>query len=153
MVNRENLMENSTFCDSKSITDSKLAEMMYASGIRPSVQRIAILSYIANARRHPTADEIYTELAPKFPSLSRTTVYNSLHTLVAASLVRELEIESGNRHYDLAPQPSHSHFICRKCGRIFDMAIPDGVCSAATPGFCIDSVDVYFKGLCPDCRE
>lgn len=146
-------MEHSTVCDSKFISDSKLAEMMHTSGIRPSVQRIAILSYIANARSHPTADEIYTELAPKFPSLSRTTVYNSLHTLVTASLVRELEIESGNRRYDLSPQPSHGHFICRKCGCIFDMAIPDGVCAAATPGFSIDSVDVYFKGLCPDCRE
>ena len=58
---------------------------------------------------------------------------------------------SGNMHYDLAPQPLHSHFICRKCGRIFDMTMPEGLSSAATPGFTIDSVDLYFKGCCPDC--
>lgn len=120
--------------------------------MRPSVQRIAVLSHIANERTHPTADELYSVLASKHPSLSRTTVYNSLHALVEAGLVRELEIESGNRHYDLAPQPEHSHFICRICGTIYDMTLPDGLEKMATPGFCIDCVDLYFKGICPNCN-
>lgn len=134
------------------LTDSKLTEMMHQAGIRPSVQRIAVLSHIANKRKHPTADEIYADLAPQYPSLSRTTVYNSLHALVDGGLVRELEIESGNRRYDLAPQPPHSHFICRRCGRIYDMAFPAGVENSTTPGFSIDSVDICFKGLCPECK-
>ena len=133
------------------ISDSQLTEMMHRASVRPSVQRVAILSYVANSGRHPTADEIYSDLAAHYPTLSRTTVYNTLHTLADAGLLRELEIESGNMHYDLAPQPLHSHFICRKCGRIFDMTMPEGLSSAATPGFTIDSVDLYFKGCCPDC--
>lgn len=134
------------------LTDSHLTELMHKAGMRPSVQRIAVLSHIANERTHPTADELYSVLASKHPSLSRTTVYNSLHALVEAGLVRELEIESGNRHYDLAPQPEHSHFICRICGTIYDMTLPDGLEKMATPGFCIDCVDLYFKGICPNCN-
>ena len=134
-------------------TELRLTGMIHAAGIRPSVQRIAILGYIANGRTHPTVDEIYTALVPSYPSMSRTTVYNSVHVLVDAQLVRELEIESGNMHYDLAPQPRHSHFICRQCGTIFDMELPGGLADAVAPDFSIDTVDLYFKGLCPKCKE
>ncbi len=137
--------------DHKRYSDSELTKMIHSAGLRPSVQRIAVFSLVANSKKHPSADDIFSELTAIYPSLSRTTVYNSLHALVDAGLVRGLEIDCGNRHYDLAPQPHHSHFICRQCGRIFDMAIPSGIGAAASPGFCVDSVDVYFKGLCPDC--
>lgn len=135
------------------ISDSQLTEMMHKAGIRPSVQRVAILAHIANSGRHPTADEIYSDLAPIYPTLSRTTVYNSLNAFSDAGLLRELEIESGTRHFDLAPQPPHSHFKCNNCGRIFDMDIPAGLGRLVSPGFTIDSVDLYFKGLCPDCQN
>ncbi len=140
-------MSNSTL-----LSDSKLTELMHRAGIRPSVQRIAVLSFIANMKSHPTADDIYCELAPKYPSLSRTTVYNSLHALAESGLVRELEIESGIKHYDFAMHSPHSHFICHNCGRIYDMDIPAGLENAAMPGFSVDSIDVYIKGTCPVCK-
>jgi len=137
----------------KNFTNRQLAEMMHNAGLRPSVQRIAVLEYIANMGKHPTADEIFTVLAAEYPTMSRTTVYNSLHAMADAKLIRELDIESGNRHYDLAPQPAHSHFICRKCGRIIDLALPSGLEDTPVPGFNIESVDVYFKGTCPHCNQ
>lgn len=96
--------------DDRFLDDNRLSDMMHRCGIRPSVNRLAVLSFVANRRTHPSADEIFTELQNKFPSLSRTTVYNTLHTLAAAKLLRELEIESGNRHYDLAPAASAQPF-------------------------------------------
>ncbi len=138
-------------CKENHYSDRQLTEMIHKGGLRPSAQRIAVLSFVANAKRHPTADEIYGVLSDKFPSLSKTTVYNSLHALVEVGLIRELEIESGNRHYDLAPQPPHSHFVCRTCGKIVDMSMPEGVSEITTPGFQIDCIDVYFKGICPEC--
>lgn len=137
--------------DHKTFSDNELTGMMHSAGLRPSLQRIAVFNLVANSKKHPTADEIFSNLTNIYPSLSRTTVYNSLHALVEAGLIRELEIDSGNKHYDLAPQAPHSHFICKACGRIFDMAIPSGIKSYAEPGFCVDSVDVYYKGVCPDC--
>lgn len=132
--------------------ETELAEMMHKAGIRPSAQRIAVFSVVANTRCHPSAEEVYTMLCERFPSLSRTTVYNSLHTLTEAGLLRELEIETGNMRYDLAPQPRHSHFICRKCGRIFDMGMPSLIEKEASEGFEVEDIDVYFKGLCPQCH-
>lgn len=137
------------------LTESQLASVIHSAGMRPSVQRIAILGYIANDRLHPTADEIHAHLLPKYPSLSPTTVYNTLHAMIAVGLVREIEIDGIIRRYDVAQrlrQP-HSHFKCVGCGRIFDMVLPSGLDAAAEPGFQVDSVDLYFKGVCPDCRE
>ena len=49
--------------------------------IKPSVQRIAIMNYLIEHRTHPTVDEIYTALSPSIPTLSKTTVYNTLKLL------------------------------------------------------------------------
>lgn len=137
----------------QSHTDENLAKMLHEAGIRPSLQRIAVLSIVMNGKRHPSADEIYSDMADRYPSLSRTTVYNALHSLTEAGLLKALEIESGCMRYDYARQSEHAHFKCRKCGRIFDMKIPSGLREAIADGFSADSVELSFKGLCPDCKN
>ena len=44
----------------------QLAEMLQHYGIRVSAQRIAVLEDIANCRKHPSAEEIYTKLSKSF---------------------------------------------------------------------------------------
>ena len=136
----------------RAFTENQLAEMMHTHGVRLSAQRIAVFSYVANGKLHPSAEEIFTALSPIFPSLSRTTVYNSLHLLKDKGLIRELEIQSGFIRYDLRLQEVHSHFICTGCGRITDMPMPAGIADAVLPDYAVGSVDVFIKGLCPDCK-
>lgn len=131
----------------------RLAGLLQSKGIRPSAQRIAVLAAVADGRKHPSAEDIYTVMSKQFPSLSRTTVYNSLRILSKSGLLRELEIESGCLRYDMAMQPPHSHFICRECSRIFDMPMPDGMTEITDPRFDIDTVEVTLRGLCPECRK
>lgn len=133
-------------------SQTTLVDMMHARGLRPSAQRLAVLEFVANHRTHPSAEEVYAAVSPLFPSLSRNTVYSSLHALTECGLLRELDIESGNRRYDLAPQPPHGHFVCRSCGRIIDAAMPAGLDLPAGDGFEVETVDVFYRGLCPDCR-
>lgn len=137
----------------KLYSESRLVEIMRDHQLRPSVQRLAVLSYVANAMKHPSAEEIYIELLTDYPTMSRTTVYNSLHALTEAGLIRELDIESGTLRYDFALQDRHSHFVCRSCGKIFDMSMPQTIDSCVTSGFKADTVDIYYKGLCPDCNN
>ena len=132
-------------------TMERLTEMLQQKDIRPTAQRIAVLSVVANGRSHPSAEEIYGSLSELFRSLSRTTVYNSLGILVAHGLLRELEIDSECLRYDLALQPDHSHFVCRKCSRIYDLPMPHGVVEGVSPQFEIPAVDLTFRGLCPEC--
>lgn len=141
-------MENET-----GYTMERLTEMLQQKGIRPTAQRIAVLSAVAKGRTHPSAEEIYGRLSTVFRSLSRTTVYNSLGILVEHGVLRELEIEAGCWRYDLGGQAPHSHFVCRSCGCILDLPMPRGVAEGVDPQFDIDSVDITYRGLCPQCRQ
>ncbi len=133
------------------IPPAELAEMMHRAGVRPSAQRLAILRNVVEGGAHPTADEIFRDLQADYPTMSRTTVYNSLHVLAESGLLKELELESGNRRYDFAEQPRHGHLRCRCCGRIFDMELPEDISLPSPEGFHIDGIDVFFRGLCPEC--
>ena len=56
-------------------------QYLLSHNVKPSAQRIAIMKYLLEHRAHPTVDRIYTELLPAMPTLSRTTVYNTLRVL------------------------------------------------------------------------
>ena len=132
---------------------NKLVKMLTDYGVRPSLQRMAVLAFMVESHRHPSAEEVYTVVSQVCPSLSLTTVYNTLSLLTKAGLLRELDIDSGMQRYDLAPQPPHSHFVCRRCGRVFDMSMPDSLGSYCHEGFAPESINLAFRGLCPDCTK
>lgn len=64
------------------------------------MQRIAIMEYLMTHRTHPTVDEIYTALSPSMPTLSKTTVYNTLRLLAEHGAVLELDMDSRNTRFD-----------------------------------------------------
>ena len=73
--------------------------------------------------------------------------------MVEKGMIKEVDIDNGVQHYDYALQPPHSHFLCRRCGRIIDVITPTGIMPADTDEFEIDSMEVTFKGLCKSCKE
>lgn len=135
--------------------DNKRKEMLRhlsESGIRPSAQRLAILEYISSCECHPTADEIYTELVKEHPTLSRTTVFSCLKLFTEKGILNDIDISSESTRYDSAFRRPHAHFLCRKCRKIFD--IPFDLDALPSPdNFVCDNVNVYFKGLCPECSD
>ena len=130
-------------------------EYLLSYNVKPSVQRIAIMDYLLKHKTHPCIDEIYTALCKSIPTLSKTTVYNTLKLLTEHGAAQMLTIDDRNACFDGDITP-HAHFQCKTCGKIFD--IPG---SLETPsngplkaeGFCIDEIQVYYKGLCPACAK
>ncbi len=122
-------------------------------GIRPSVQRVAIMHYLMEHFTHPTVDTIYRDLLPEIPTLSRTTVYNTLQLLQEHNAVWALSIDKRNVHYDGNLKP-HAHFLCRECGQVFDIEINDHLKSHlhSYPGFKVEKVELNYFGLCPNCK-
>ena len=94
-------------------------------GVHPSVQRIAIMKYLMEHCTHPTVDTIYTDLLPILPTLSRTTVYNTLELFCEKNAAMSLTIDRRNIRYDGCVKP-HAHFMCNGCGRVFDVEINEG---------------------------
>ncbi len=122
--------------------------------IRPSMQRTAIMEYLMKHRSHPTIDEIYNSLSPNMPTLSKTTVYNTLNIFIDRGAVQQLVIDERNARYDVDTS-SHAHFICKSCGGVHDIfnlnpqlfAIPDNT------AFKIQAVEISYSGLCNACKE
>lgn len=122
-------------------------------GIKPTLQRIAIMRYILEHRVHPTIEDVYNGLVANFPTLSRTTVYNTLRMFSEHSAAQMITIDEHRVCYDGDTHP-HPHFICRKCGQVFDMMnlpMPLRPTKQEANGFQIDEVQLYYKGLCPNC--
>src|SRR5574344_2066456 len=92
-------------------------------GVKPSVQRVAIMEYLLTHATHPTADEIYMSLYPKMPTLSKSTVYNTLRLLAEHHAILLLDIDVRNVRFDGDISP-HAHFMCRSCGTVFDLPLP-----------------------------
>ena len=82
--------------------------------IKPSMQRIAIMEYLMEHPIHPSADDIYTALSPSMPTLSKTTVYNTLKLFSEQGAALMLTIDEKNTNFD-ADTSVHSHFLCKRC--------------------------------------
>jgi len=121
-------------------------------GIRPSVQRIAIIRYLQKNRTHPTADEVYESLKKQIPTLSKTTVYNTLKLFVEKGAAIYVGIDEKNARFDGYVE-SHAHFRCKKCGCIIDLQMDiDSFLPKDFNGNIEDSY-FYLKGICEDCKK
>ena len=119
--------------------------------IRPSYQRIKVLEYLYRKGGHPSVDEIFRALSPEIPSLSKVTVYNTLHTFVDAGLARRVDIDDSEMRYDVTLS-NHGHFLCEACGTIFNFSVDiDLIPFQGLNKFNIIEKNIYFKGFCPNC--
>lgn len=133
------------------LTFENLTKELKNKNIRLSHQRLKVLEFITNNRIHPTVDQIYNELHREIPTLSKTTVYNSLNALSDVGLVKLITIEDNEARYDIVTD-DHGHFKCESCGEIYDFEIDiNNFSSKDLNDFKINNRDVYFKGICPDC--
>jgi len=119
--------------------------------IRPSVQRIKILEYLIENPCHPTVDQIFKDLQIDIPTLSKTTIYNTLNLFLKAGLLKALNIEDNETSYDIITE-THGHFKCEECETIFNFNINiDSIETEDLNGFKVIDRNVYFKGFCPRC--
>ena len=119
--------------------------------MRLSHRRMKVLEYLCQNQSHPTVDQIFVDLRKHIPNLSKTTVYNTLHVLTEAGLVRVISIEDNETRYDAVTKP-HGHFKCETCGTILDFDVDmDALNAKELAGFKVVDKNVYFKGVCPQC--
>lgn len=123
------------------------------NNIRPSSQRVLMLKYLEENHIHPTADKIYIDLSKNLPTISKATVYNNLKLFLNRGLIKEINFDNSEVHYDTILD-DHAHFVCKACGKIEDIAIRSlDLDTSALAEYSVDSKDIYLKGLCKDCLE
>jgi len=121
--------------------------------IKVTPQRLEILRYLDENEGHPTAESIYCDLKSHNPSLSKTTVYNTLEILKENGLVHVLTISETELRYDRIIR-QHHHFMCRKCGSIINIEIEcPHFNKIMKGGNKVEEVHGYFKGVCENCEN
>ncbi|MFP3960201.1 MAG: transcriptional repressor [Spirochaetaceae bacterium] len=122
--------------------------------LRRSKQRDRMLELLQNTNKHPTATWLYDQLRTEFPTVSLGNVYRNLSILVEQGYVRKLDFGSSYDRFE-AEDERHAHFLCRKCGRIFDLPMPTlggyDEQADAVDGHRLESARVEFYGICRDC--
>jgi len=131
----------------------KYVTLLKENKIKITPQRLEILNYLDEHKTHPTVEEIYLNLKEKNPSLSKTTVYNSVEILNKYGLVHSITISGSEHRYDFK-HGMHHHFLCKKCGEItdIDVACPN-LDKMLDCGHEVQEVHGYFKGICKNCLK
>ena len=142
------------YCNEYKLVMDTISANVYlqSHGIKPSLQRIAIVEYMMKNRIHPTADEIYNALYIKVPTLSKTTVYNTLKLFAGQGAVQVLGIDEKNVRFDIDVS-GHAHFKCNGCHKIFDLPLEDPALLQVKQigDFVITEAQLYYKGYCKEC--
>jgi len=125
-----------------------------SEGFKLTPQRLSVIRYLTGNTTHPTAAVIYKDLKRKHPSLSFSTVYNTLNMLEKIGEIQSLHLFDDYLNYDPGTEPHH-HFVCRNCNSIIDIfprdtenvSLPEGDIA----GNRIETAQVVFKGMCSSC--
>ncbi|MFI6292401.1 Fur family transcriptional regulator [Nonomuraea sp. NPDC050790] len=130
------------------------AEELRGAGLRVTAARVALLETV-RAGDHLGVEEIASRVRDRVGHISLQAVYEALHALTAARLVRRIEPAGSPALYEGRVGDNHHHVVCRSCGAVADVdcAIGHAPCLSAADdhGFTIDEAEVVYWGLCPTC--
>lgn len=130
-------------------------DRLRAAGLRVTRPRLAILAEVAS---HPHADveALAAGARTLLGSVSTQAVYDVLHALTTAGLVRRIEPAGSPARFEVATGDNHHHFVCRMCREIVDVPCGTGKAPCLEPdthtGYLIDEAEVTYWGLCARCQ-
>ncbi|MEU3522616.1 Fur family transcriptional regulator [Streptomyces sp. NPDC038707] len=130
------------------------AEELRGAGLRVTAARVALLETVRDGD-HLGAEAIASQVRDRLGHISLQAVYEALHALTAAGLVRRIEPAGHPARYEGRVGDNHHHIVCRSCGAVADVdcAVGDAPCLTASDdhGFVIDEAEIVYWGLCPGC--
>lgn len=133
-----------------------LTRSLREHGLRVTPQRLEIIRAVASLSMHPSADDVFQAVRVAHPTLSLATVYNTLDVLAKTGVVHEVEGLAERRFDGRNPEP-HAHLLCRRCGLIEDLALPEGWQSlprqGEARGFDVEKMHITLFGLCASCQN
>lgn len=104
------------------LSTRSVTEMLAGAGLRPTRQRTGLARLLfGSGRRHVTAEQLHTEAMQADMPVSLATVYNTLHQMTKAGLLREVVVAPGRSYFDTNIS-EHHHFFHEGTGRLTDIA-------------------------------
>ena len=130
------------------------AEELRDAGLRVTAARVALLEAVRSGD-HLDAEAIATRVRDRVGHVSLQAVYEALHALTTAGLIRRIEPAGSPARFEGRVGDNHHHVVCRSCGVVADVdcAVGEAPCLTASDdhGFSVGEAEVIYWGLCPDC--
>src|SRR5690606_34815371 len=122
-------------------------EQLRSAGLRVTQPRLAVLEALSRAP-HANADAVASAARAMLGKVSTQAVYDVLHALTGAGLVRRIEPAGSPARFELRVGDNHHHVVCRRCGDIADVdcSVGQRPCLSASEdhGFTIDEAEVTY---------
>jgi Fur family ferric uptake transcriptional regulator len=130
------------------------ADELRGAGLRVTAARVALLETVRHGD-HLGVEAIASGVRDRVGHVSLQAVYEGLHALTTAGLVRRIEPAGSPARFEGRVGDNHHHVLCRSCGAVADVdcAVGEAPCLTASDdhGFAIDEAEVIYWGVCPDC--
>ncbi len=130
------------------------ADELRGAGLRVTAGRVALLETVRKGD-HLGVEAIAAGVRDRIGHVSLQAVYEALHALTTAGLVRRIEPVGSPARFEGRVGDNHHHVVCRSCGVVADVdcAVGEAPCltASADHGFSIDEAEVVYWGLCPGC--
>jgi Fur family transcriptional regulator, stress-responsive regulator len=129
-------------------------KLLRRASLRVTRPRLAVLDAV-HAHPHSDTESLIRVVRRDLPDVSHQAVYDSLHRLTDAGLVRRIQPSGSVARYESRVGDNHHHIVCRSCGTVADVDCALGAVPCLIPsddhGFVVDEAEVIYWGFCPDC--
>lgn len=133
---------------------SDFEAQLRAASLRVTQPRLAVLAAL-QAHPHVDTETVISLVRTDLPTVSHQAVYDVLHALTDAGVIRRIQPAGANARYESRTGDNHHHIVCRTCGAIADVECSVGhtPCLTASDdhGFVVDEAEVVYWGTCPAC--
>src|SRR5919109_106764 len=123
------------------------AEELRGAGLRVTAARVALLETVRDGD-HLDVEALASGVRDRVGHISLQAVYEALHALTAAGLVRRIEPPGSPARFEGRVGDNHHHLVCRSCGVVADVdcAVGHTPCLTASDdhGFAVDETEVIY---------
>ena len=126
------------------------------AGIRVTAVRLLVWKTIRT--RLANAFSI-AELEELLPTVERSTLFRTMHTLVEGELLHEIDDGSAMQKYcvctceDHNHRRGHVHLTCTKCHRTYCLTSVEIPAVPLPTGFQVEHSEYIVKGICSECSR
>ena len=136
------------------LSKEEMIHVLRRAGYRLTRQRLTIIESVTGRTDHPSVKQVYHEINGLEPDIGLSTVYNTLNTLDALGVLKEIEFEETDNRFDTNLEP-HINLVCTECGEIQDYTVKLPVKTSKIvrdKGFTTSDYRLEYRGICQTCN-
>lgn len=138
------------------MSHTDIDNLLTGKGVKPTANRRLVLKELMRNTHPVNLADLEMALYP----MDKTSIFRALQLLSEKEVIHVIEDGSRSLKYELCHSKNqhtasdqHPHFYCEKCVALYcldNIPLPDVYLPA---GFKVKSINMMYKGICPNCNN